>query len=210
MTQPLLEKMANAGWIGLDYGVESFDLPQLRSLKRNPNLAQVHQAFRWTQEVGIFTTANIILWQPGDTIESFDVTLEALRWLLPDQVIALFFTPFPGTEGATSCSHLPTRTTRFEDYHLLTPILELDATVTNKELFELRQSMLSNYYHSPEYASLIGFRKRQFGDQFWPLTELRRDRLRAYGIDLWNLDDRPLVEPSFQNLPKLRVAAQVA
>ena len=97
MTRPLLEKMAEAGWSGLDYGVESFNQDQLRNLGRSPNLEQMRNVFRWTQEVGIFATANIILWQPGDSIDCFEKTGEALRWLRPDEVLPLFFTPFPGT-----------------------------------------------------------------------------------------------------------------
>jgi magnesium-protoporphyrin IX monomethyl ester (oxidative) cyclase len=209
MTQSLLEKMATAGWIGLDFGVESFDQEQLRSLRRSPNLLQTGQVFRWTQEVGIFTTANIILWQPGDTKECFSRMGEALRWLQPDEAIPLFFTPFPGTEAAVQCAAHPRRTSRFEDYHLLAPILELDASVTTEELLQMRRAMLDSYYLSPEYTNLIEFRMRQFGDTFWPLTKGRRDRLLRYGIDIWTLNKESESQREYADLPAVPALTQI-
>jgi magnesium-protoporphyrin IX monomethyl ester (oxidative) cyclase len=207
MTQALLEKMAKAGWIGLDYGVESFDLKQLRSLRRSPNLTQTGNVFRWTQEAGIFTTANVILWQPGDGIDCFTRTEEALRWLQPDEAMPLFFTPFPGTHDAGRYENYAKRTTQLEDYHLLTPVLELDASIASDELMELRRNMLNNYYSSREYANLIQFRKQQFGDAFWSLTQVRRDRLLRHGLDIWNLEAQPTKELSQSSLPQLRQLA---
>jgi anaerobic magnesium-protoporphyrin IX monomethyl ester cyclase len=190
MSRSLLGKMARAGWVGLDYGVESFDKVQLRNLRRSTRMEQTKDVFRWTREAGIFTTANVILWQPGDTIDCFRRTANGLRWLTPDEVIPLFFTPFPGTDSARQCENLPRRTDRLEDYHLLTPVLQLDRSVTTADLLRLRREMLNNYYLAPEYAELIQYRKQQFGESFWALTKARRDRLLAYGIDIWGLNRR--------------------
>jgi radical SAM superfamily enzyme YgiQ (UPF0313 family) len=191
--------------VGLDYGVESFDKDQLRSLNRSSDLDQVWKAFRWTQEVGTFATANVILWQPGDTIECFERTGDALRWLRPDEVMPLFFTPFPGTEGAKRCETLPRRTDRLEDYHLLTPILELSGSIATNDLMRLRREMMDNYYLSLEYAELIESRRRQFGERFASLTKVRRDRLLRYGIDIWNLGG-----PSLEYGPRVNLASDQA
>jgi anaerobic magnesium-protoporphyrin IX monomethyl ester cyclase len=193
MTRDLLQKMASAGWIGLDYGVESFDPNQLRLLRRSPDLIQIKNVFRWTQEAGIFTTANVILWQPGDNVDCFERTEEALHWLQPDQVYPLFFAPFPGTDGARQCSGISKRTPRLEDYHLMIPIMENDPKIKTEDILSLKAKLLVSYYHSTEYADLIRFRKQQFGNDFWSLTKIRRDRLLKYGIDIWNLHSTSMI-----------------
>jgi radical SAM superfamily enzyme YgiQ (UPF0313 family) len=191
MDQPLLELMARAGWTGLTYGVESFRPDQLRSMHRNPDLRQMHRVFEWTRAVGIFSTANVILWKPGDSFESFEACLPALVQLLPDEVLFLFFVPFPGTADASRCASMPRRTERLEDYHLLQPILEIDPGVSTEDLHRERRRVLDAYYRSGEYAGLMSLRKRQFGADFEGMTEVRRSRMLRYGFDIWNLQPVP-------------------
>lgn len=187
MTDDLLHLMAEAGWIGLNYGVEAFDPTQLRILHRSPNLAQIDDVFRWTRAAGIFATANVIVWKAGDNLDIFSNTLRALRSLQPDEVMVLFSVPFPGTEDARRYASYRRRTVDLADYHLLTPVLELDASVSTQELIMRRRTMLDAYYRSSEYANLIAFRKDQFGTAFAELTEVRRNRMLAHGVDIWAL-----------------------
>jgi len=181
--EALLRLMAHAGWTGLSVGVERPNDQSMRALGRVQHLDTTRRSFEIMRSVGIFTVASIMLWCPGDTMETFDLFQDLLQTLCPDQIIATFFTPFPGFSNEDPGIGL--RTHDLSQYHYLCPILVNDPSVTDVALHKAKQKLLDDYYGSTAFARLMRSRRQQLGpDRFRLLTEIRHQRLLSYGVDI--------------------------
>ena len=93
----ILSKMYAAGCRRIHYGIESGNQRVLDRIGKRIELAQVHQAVRWTQDAGIEAKGYFMLGLPGDTEETMEQTVNLAVELNLDQAMFSLTTPFPGT-----------------------------------------------------------------------------------------------------------------
>ncbi|MBU7017090.1 MAG: cobalamin B12-binding domain-containing protein [Theionarchaea archaeon] len=98
VTEELLDIMSESGCVSIFYGVESGVEEILnRSGKKTP-VEEIKNAFKWSKERNIKTTASYIIGLPGETMETALKTLSLIRELESDEVSPGIFYPFPGTD----------------------------------------------------------------------------------------------------------------
>lgn len=98
VTPELLDLMSEAGCISIFYGVESGVERILNHAGKKTPLEQIKNAFKWSRERNIKTTASYIIGLPEETLETARETLTFIRELDPDEVSPGIFYPFPGTD----------------------------------------------------------------------------------------------------------------
>lgn len=96
---PLLAKLKKAGCFYISYGCESGNEDILKKIKKGITLAQVRNAVRWTNEIGIANSVNFII---GHREETFQTAMDSINFgkSLPVSCIGYFnLIPYPGTEA---------------------------------------------------------------------------------------------------------------
>lgn len=94
----LLEKMVDAGLIGIFIGVESANPESLRDAHKRQTREAIQKAFELTKQYPIVPLASMIFGFDSDTKESLEENIEFLLELDPRAIQATVLTPFPGTE----------------------------------------------------------------------------------------------------------------
>jgi anaerobic magnesium-protoporphyrin IX monomethyl ester cyclase len=104
INEKMLHSLAEAGCVHITFGVESGS-PRLRKeiMKRKVSNERLIQAFKWSQDSGIVTTANYILATPTETREELDQTIELHHKLDPHDFGYFIFYPYPGTPMYQYC-----------------------------------------------------------------------------------------------------------
>ncbi|MBL8485092.1 MAG: B12-binding domain-containing radical SAM protein [Rhodocyclaceae bacterium] len=100
VTRDLLRKLARAGLVHVNFGVESGDDEILRIIKKGLRTDQVVRALELSKEEGLSTACNFMLGFPDDTPASLERTLRFMQRIAP--LVDNFSTlgvviPFPGT-----------------------------------------------------------------------------------------------------------------
>jgi radical SAM superfamily enzyme YgiQ (UPF0313 family) len=98
VTKEMLARMARAGCIRVNYGVESGDEGILKSIKRNIPLIKIKEAVRWSKEAGITVFGFFMIGLPGDDRHSIEKTLNLILELDLDFMQLNKFVPIPGSE----------------------------------------------------------------------------------------------------------------
>ncbi|MFK7894632.1 MAG: radical SAM protein [Myxococcota bacterium] len=98
MDEPLIEHMAQAGCVGIHYGVEAGTEKIQKAINKNLRLDRVGEIFRLTRKHGIKTMAYFILGNPTETREDIEEGFRFLKQIDPDFVHLTSLTPFPATE----------------------------------------------------------------------------------------------------------------
>lgn len=96
----LLNAMAQAGCVAIQFGVESAVPRVLAEIKKGETIEQIDSAIRSAQEAGIQLVCSFMLGHHCDTPESIRKTLDYALELKRKGVIAAFgvSTPYPGTD----------------------------------------------------------------------------------------------------------------
>ncbi|MBD3388584.1 MAG: radical SAM protein [Candidatus Altiarchaeales archaeon] len=94
----MLSTLSRSGCERIHYGVESGNQGVLDTLCKGITLRQAEDAFRWASEAGIETLAYFIIGSPGETLKTFDETLDFALKLDPDFAHFSLMTPFPATD----------------------------------------------------------------------------------------------------------------
>jgi radical SAM superfamily enzyme YgiQ (UPF0313 family) len=94
----LIFAMADAGCVGIKFGIESGSPEILRRIKKGLSLGHVKQVFRWCKEAGIQTHATYMFGLPGETRETMEKTLRFALELDADSSQFSIAIPYPGTE----------------------------------------------------------------------------------------------------------------
>ncbi len=97
MTQEMLEVMADAGCVGVGYGLESGNQEVLDSLRKGITLEQVERVVGWTKRAGINVTGYFILGVLGETKETIRETIDFARKLNLDFYAVAMIAPIVGT-----------------------------------------------------------------------------------------------------------------
>ena len=100
VTLPLLQKMKEAGFFYIDYGIESGNPDILKKIKKGITREQAEKAIRLTKDAGIRAGANFIIGHPGETMQTAMETVDFAVKLNADVNAIGLMVPYPGTEVA--------------------------------------------------------------------------------------------------------------
>jgi radical SAM superfamily enzyme YgiQ (UPF0313 family) len=152
VTENLLQKMKDAGCVGIWFGVESGSQRVLDEMKKGISIAQTIRAFKWAHEIGLRTLAQVILGYPGETKESAWQTIKLVEKISPDEVgFYNVATPFPGTplyDLAEENGWI--KITDFDKYDTATPVMETPL-LSIKDLKKIREQAFLRFYLRPTY-----------------------------------------------------------
>ena len=96
----LLKKMKKAGFVVIDYGIESGNAEILKIIKKGVTLEQTERAIKLTKKAGIRADANYIIGHPFETKKTaMDTINYAVKLNAGKNAIGLMV-PYPGTEVA--------------------------------------------------------------------------------------------------------------
>jgi radical SAM superfamily enzyme YgiQ (UPF0313 family) len=98
MDQSLLNHMAEAGCVGIHYGVEAGTEKIQKILRKNLKLDKVASIFDMTRRAGIKSMAYFIIGNPEETRDDIDQGFEFLKTIDPDFVHITGLLPFPATQ----------------------------------------------------------------------------------------------------------------
>lgn len=92
-----LKAMAEAGCIGMKFGLESSSQEILQNIGKPLKLEKVKQVARWLDDLGMISHATYVFGLPGETRATVESTLDFALDLNTDSVQIAMATPFPGT-----------------------------------------------------------------------------------------------------------------
>jgi anaerobic magnesium-protoporphyrin IX monomethyl ester cyclase len=172
ISKDLLARLSDAGCSQITYGVESgSERLRYEVMKRKVSNKRLIEAFQWSHELGIITTANYIIGTPTETIEDLELTIELHHQLNPTDFGYFIFYPYPGTPIYKTCQELGVLPSNIED---------LPANH--------RRSVLKHDQLTPE----------DIEHYYQKFTELRKSNyLKRYGLQL-AIDDDSIVEEQYQ------------
>jgi len=94
----VLEKMKEAGFTYVSYGVESGNDRVLKTLKKGETIEQIEKAIKLSLELGFDVTLFFVVGSPGETVEDVEDSIKvALKYPVLD-VRFYNLIPYPGTE----------------------------------------------------------------------------------------------------------------
>ncbi|MFH1326433.1 MAG: radical SAM protein [Candidatus Falkowbacteria bacterium] len=94
----LLKKMAEAGCVQIEFGVESGDQGLLKSAVKGYSKQQIRKAFSDAKSVGLTTYGFFIIGLPGETIITWLKSIIFAKSLKLDNCVWTILVPFPGTK----------------------------------------------------------------------------------------------------------------
>lgn len=94
----ILKMLKKAGFVYIDYGVESGNAEVLKRIKKGVTLEQTQNAIKLTKKADIKVGANYILGHPDETLETARQTIDYAVKLNADVNAIGIMVPFPGTE----------------------------------------------------------------------------------------------------------------
>lgn len=112
VTHKAVDAMADAGCIGMKFGIESVNPAVLKKLRKPIKPNRVKEVAGWCSARGIKTHATITFGLEADTPETMEETLKFCCELPVDSIQFSVTTPFPGTEHharATSAGKITAR-----------------------------------------------------------------------------------------------------
>jgi anaerobic magnesium-protoporphyrin IX monomethyl ester cyclase len=159
INERMLGELAEAGCKHITFGVESGSERVRREvMHRHVTNKRLIDAFRWSREQGIITTANYMLGLPGETRDDLEQTLALHHELLPHDFGYFVFYPYPGTPLFKTCQELGILP---DDYDTLpanhrSSILKL-ADLTNDDIGEFydRFTAVREQSYLDRYGSML-------------------------------------------------------
>ncbi len=151
MDEQILKKMKEAGCYQIMYGVENFNQDILDSLSKGIKVEKIEEVIKQTKKSGIITRVSIMIGNPADTWETYNVNIKALKRLKPDILVSSIFTPIPGSQlydWAVSNDRLLTHDwSRFAGNN---SVMKLDY-LSQKDVIKQYQKIYSDYYYNLPY-----------------------------------------------------------
>jgi radical SAM superfamily enzyme YgiQ (UPF0313 family) len=101
VSEDLVRTMAEAGCIGIQFGLESGSQDILDSIGKGTTIEEYKDAVRWCARYGISTALSFMFPHPNETDETLAQTkalIEELRKLGATNFVPALTTPYPGTE----------------------------------------------------------------------------------------------------------------
>jgi len=97
MDQEILEAMAEAGLMGIKYGIESAEPRLLENISKNLDLNKAVENVFITKKLGIKVHLTFMFGIPGETKETIRKTVKLAKHLNPNSIQFAILTPLPGT-----------------------------------------------------------------------------------------------------------------
>src|SRR3989338_1422057 len=99
--EEMFKMMKKAGFIQVDFGVESGSDKVLRSLKKNSDAVSIKTAFKLAKKSGLRTLATFMFGSPSEREADVEATMRLAKEINPNFASSFFITPYPGTELMT-------------------------------------------------------------------------------------------------------------
>ena len=143
----------------------------LQLIKKGITIGQIKDAFRWSKEVGIETSAFFMIGShPDETREDLEATKRLIAEIKPDFITASIAVPYPGTELR---KQMKARNLVFSDdwaaYALynISPVWRT-THFSSDELLKTQMEMIKNFYMRPSYVIRRLLRVRSIGEmRYW-------------------------------------------
>jgi radical SAM superfamily enzyme YgiQ (UPF0313 family) len=148
----LLRLMRKSGcWI-ISYGAESGVQKIIDNAKKEIDVNQTKNAFKWSKDAGIETMAHIVLGLPGETKETIQQTVDFVIKLDPDYTQFYCAIPFPGTEFyQMAIENNWITTNEWNSFEINQPIISTPF-LSAKELRKAKKQAFKSFYLRPSYA----------------------------------------------------------
>lgn len=162
VTREMLQAMKEAGCWQVLYGLESGDDEMLKRLRKGNTVEMNERAIRWSQEMGLEVRGDFIVGTPGETVESFNRTVQFAVDRGLDYAHFNKFVPLPGTE---LYEQLAEQGYEF-DFENACSILDHAAllyvpeSMTPEQYRELLDNAFRRFYLRPSYMAKRLFRIR--------------------------------------------------
>jgi len=114
--EEIIKRMADAGCIQIDFGVERGSDQALRLVKKDITVEKIINVFSLCHKYNVRTFANFLVNLPEETEEDLDDVIKLVKILKSEIVSFNIFTPYPGTEIYDSSPHQFTK----NEYGILT------------------------------------------------------------------------------------------
>lgn len=164
----MIDAMADAGCIGMKFGVESGDVNILKKIEKPVNLDKVKQVAKWLAEKNIKTHATFTFGLIDETMKTMQKTLDYAKELDVDSVQFSITTPFPGTRFYEELKSKNLLTTNnWEKYDGSTSSVVKYSNLTNEEIENFCENASKDWL------------KHKIKDRRWVLRQIRNlNRLR--------------------------------
>jgi len=167
--EQLLKRMAHAGCIRVNYGIESGDKQILKSINRDVSLDRIKDAVRWSKQAGITVFGFFMIGLPGETHDSIQKTLKLMLELNIDFAQLNKFVPIPNSKIYEDIKR-DTGEDFWRDYTLgkvgLDDFKPYNVNITPRELDAYLDNGYKSFYFRPKYIWQKLISVRSFAELF--------------------------------------------
>jgi radical SAM superfamily enzyme YgiQ (UPF0313 family) len=169
VSKEILTKMKEAGCFRVHFGVETGSSELLKEIGKPGTLANsVVNTFHICNELGLSTTANMIIGLPGENMQTLKNSYNFLRRINPDNISFNMLTPYPGTklfEVANKMGLIPTY--EWSKYTLYDAVMG-SGQLSASQLERARKQMETKLYYYKLFKNPVYLRQsiRHLGKKF--------------------------------------------
>lgn len=154
MVKPsLLESMVAGGATKIAFGIESTDPQAIQDYHRSVSIDEDEKVLKEIDRLGALSKVFLIMGHPKEKKEYYDLVINHLKRITPDEVRVSFITPFPGTEiwkSKIETEEWKLSTRDWSKYTTFNQVVNMDY-LDFGELALQRRRILREYYSSPEF-----------------------------------------------------------
>lgn len=165
VSQPMLDKMRQAGIRWISYGIEAGHEKVREGVFKRLTMDKIENAVRMTQRAGISIIANFVFGLPDDNVETMQATLAMAKKFNFEYVNFYVAMAWPGSElykaAVRNRVRLPEKWAGYaqlSEEALPLPTKYLSAS----EVLRFRDAAFTEYFSRPEYIEMMG---QKFGPE---------------------------------------------
>lgn len=149
---PTLRKMREAGIRWICFGVESGNQKILDKMGKKITLERIREAFRLSNEAGLFVAGNYMIGHLGETRETAMDTIRLACELKQEYASFAIAIPLPGTELYQYCLDNKIKLPSWTDFGSVnTPPIPLNDSLNAEQLMDLRRKATIRFFTRPSY-----------------------------------------------------------
>lgn len=149
---PTLLKMRKAGFRWIFFGVESGCQQILDIMHKNITIQQIRDAFKKSNDAGLYVGGNFMLGNLGETSDTVMDTINLACRLKQDYASFTIAIPFPGTELYQHCIDKGIKFPSWNEFGSVnSPPIPLNDGLNAERLIELRESATNRFFKRPTY-----------------------------------------------------------
>jgi len=158
----IVKRMANAGCISLQFGIESGSQAMLNALKKNITIEQINCAVDIVLREGIELACSFLVGHPFETPDTMLKTYEFAKRLTEMGVLPVLSAvcPFPGTHIYENplLYEIEIESYRYPNYNSMSPVMNIKA-LTSKEikkyLYKYTMELKNDYFRRVEHKRVV-------------------------------------------------------